>query len=299
MATTQENVYLQRINLTIDFIRQHLTDDLTLDQLARVAGFSPFHFHRIFKTLSDETVNDFVTRVRVERAAALLKTSPTMSITEIAALCGFRSAAVFSRAFKRYFGLTARSWDRQSPLKNSKNNQILDGFPRYTIEALSEDAGEFQVHLRSLPTQKLAYIRVVNSYQPQRVMDAYDRLLAWYGARGDWRQARLLGMSQDDPEITPLRLCRYDICLTVPDSWSGAGEVHTRMFPACTIAYIHCRGDIYIVDRAWQYLYRCWLPHSRYQPDNLPAMEIYRRQPAELGWERYDLDCAIPVTTLP
>ena len=48
---------------------------------------------------------------------------------------------------------------------------------------------------------------------------------------------------------------------------------------------------------AWA-LFRCWLPSSRYQPANLPGMEIYRRQPAELGWETFDIDCAVPVVAL-
>ncbi|HEX6035853.1 MAG TPA: hypothetical protein VFY83_15550 [Anaerolineales bacterium] len=47
-----------------------------------------------------------------------------------------------------------------------------------------------------------------------------------------------------------------------------------------------------------QYLFRYWLPRSRYQPANLPGMEIYRRQPIELGWETFDIDCAIPIVAL-
>jgi DNA gyrase inhibitor GyrI len=50
--------------------------------------------------------------------------------------------------------------------------------------------------------------------------------------------------------------------------------------------------------KALQYLFCYWLPRSRYQPANLPGMEIYRRRPDELGWETFDLDCAIPVVAL-
>jgi DNA gyrase inhibitor GyrI len=69
-------------------------------------------------------------------------------------------------------------------------------------------------------------------------------------------------------------------------------------FPACQVATVRCVGDLAQEDRAFQYLFRHWLPRSRYQPANLPAMEIYRRQPVELGWERYDMDCAVPVELL-
>ena len=66
-------------------------------------------------------------------------------------------------------------------------------------------------------------------------------------------------------------------------------------FPACQVATIHCFGDIGQEDKAIQYLFRYWLPRSRYQPANLPGMEIYRRQPIELGWKTFDIDCAVPV----
>lgn len=294
-----QTAYAERINLVLNYIRANLTGDLSLAVLAQVAAFSPFHFHRIFSTVAGETVNDAVNRLRLERAAALLRASPAMTITDAAFACGFESLEGFSRAFKRRYGISPRRWDRRSPLKNSKDGQVLAGFPRYTEDNFTTIAGEFEVAFRALPPQPMVYIRVIDSYQPMRVVDAHDRLTAWYRARGgDPLQARLFGMSQDDPEITPLELCRYDVCLTAPDDWRGDGEVETQVFPACTLAYVRCVGDIYVVDRAWQYLFRYWLPRSGFQPDNLPAMEIYHRQPAEIGWETYDLDAAIPVVKL-
>lgn len=105
-------------------------------------------------------------------------------------------------------------------------------------------------------------------------------------------------MSQDVPDVTPLRLCRFDWCVTVPADWRAEGEVGVQDFPACRVAMVRCLGNLEQGDKAIQYLFRYWLPRSRYQPANLPGMEIYRRQPAELGWETYDLDCAVPVVAL-
>ncbi len=75
--TAQANLYLQRINAVLDHVRHNVAEDLSLDALAQVAGFSPFHFHRLFKTLTGETVSDLVTRLRLERAVALLQAAPT------------------------------------------------------------------------------------------------------------------------------------------------------------------------------------------------------------------------------
>lgn len=299
-SPTQTTIYHQRINAVIDFVRVHLEEDLSLATLADVAGFSPFHFHRIFKALTDETLNDLVTRLRLERAAALLRATPDESITTVAFACGFNSVATFSRAFKRHYGLTASSWDRKSRLENSKIDQRLPGFPRYTMEELDAMAKSerYRVTIRHLPAQRLAYIRIYDSYSDfTEVTAAYTRLIDWYRTRGGKLSATTLyGMSQDDPEITPLHLCRFDWCLQVPMDWKAEGEVAIVDFPACTVASIHVHGDIAQEDRALQYLFRYWLPHSRYQPANLPGMEIYRQQPP--GWQHYDMDCAIPVVPL-
>jgi AraC family transcriptional regulator len=304
MATrsAQENLYLQRIDAVISYVRGHLNDDLSLDVLARVAGFSPFHFHRLFKSITHETINEIVVRLRLERAAALLRATPQLSITDAAFECGFKSVSVFSRLFKKQYGLNARQWDRQSPLKNSKNGQVSDRFPRYTLEHLSDFAKQdvFKVNIRSLPQQRLAYIRVYDSYSKfSHVVEAYYHLIEWYRQRGgSLKNTTLYGMSQDDPEVTPLRLCRFDWCLKVPADWEAEGDVSVMDFPACQVAAIRCIGGLEQEYKAVQYLFRYWLPHSRYQPANLPGMEIYRRQPMELGWETFDIDCAIPVVAL-
>jgi AraC family transcriptional regulator len=297
----QDNLYLQRINLVLNYIREHLNDDLSVNTLAQVAYFSPFHFHRIFKTITGETLNDVVVRLRLERAVALLRSSPKLPISEAAFTCGFASASNFARAFKNRYGISARSWDRQTPLKERKNGQVLEGFPHYTVEKLSEveQTAEFEVRLRPMPLQRLAYVRVFSSYQVEPILKGYQRLIEWYQAGGgNMTQTTVYGMSQDDPEITPLNLCRFDWCLSVSDDWKLDDDINEWCFPACHIAYIHCVGDIYKVDRAWQYMFRYWLPRSRFQPDNLPAMEIYRRLPAEIGWETFDLECAVPVVAL-
>ena len=300
--SVQENLYLQRINAVTRHVRENLKDDLSLDVLARVAGFSPFHFHRLFKSITDETINDMVVRLRLERAVSLLSATPGLSVTDAAFECGFKSVSVFSRLFKKQYGLNARQWDRQRPLKNSKNGQVSDRFTRYTLEHLSGFAGqdEFKVQIRSLPEQRLAYIRVYDSYSKfSKVVEAYYRLIEWYRRRaGSLEQTTLYGMSQDDPEVTPLQLCRFDWCLTVPVDWEAEGDVSVQDFPACQVASIRCLGGIMQEYKALQYLFRYWLPRSRYQPANLPGMEIYRRQPIELGWETFDIDCAIPIVAL-
>ena len=301
MRDSQQNIYIQRVNCAIDYITTHLDDDLPLKTLAEIAGFSEFHFHRIFKAIVGETLHQFVWRIRVERGAMLLRSDPTMRVLDAAVASGFTSLAGFSRAFKARFGLSPTQWDRQTRLQDERFGDAKQ-FPIYHIAQLQTYQEEFVVQFRPMPAQRLAYIRVHDSYSdPKQIEVAYNKLFDWYCERGGrLADTTLYGMSQDDRDITPLEQCRFDWCLRVPDSWQGDDEVSVRDFPECLLAFIPMNGEtIQMEDRILQYFWRYWLPRSRYQPLNLPAMEIYRRFPHEVGWwDAFYMDCAVPVTRL-
>ena len=76
--------YIGRINKAMDFIESNLGRTLFLDEIAHAAHFSPFHFHRIFTALTGETVNQYVKRIRIEKAASMLINNPEWPVTEIA-----------------------------------------------------------------------------------------------------------------------------------------------------------------------------------------------------------------------
>lgn len=86
-------------------IRHRLDDDLSLEAMAARAGWSPFHFHRNFKTVTGETPKQYTLRLRLERAAGRLLTHDD-SIVAVGASVGFASQEVFTRAFRRHFRCT-------------------------------------------------------------------------------------------------------------------------------------------------------------------------------------------------
>src|SRR5947208_16862050 len=105
--------YAARMNRVVDYIQSHLAEPLDLERLAAVACFSPFHFNRLFHAWMGETLQVFVHRLRLERAAQLLVFDRLRSISEIAPECGFSSAGTFARAFKAGFGITASEWRKR------------------------------------------------------------------------------------------------------------------------------------------------------------------------------------------
>src|SRR5438132_13088872 len=95
--------YVKRIDWVIDHVNANLDRPIKLDELADIACFSKFHFHKVFTAITGETLSGFVQRRRVEKAAQLLRYSGG-SATEIALDCGFSSSATFSRAFRDAYG---------------------------------------------------------------------------------------------------------------------------------------------------------------------------------------------------
>jgi AraC family transcriptional regulator len=319
--------YQDRVNRVLNYIAEHLDGELSLARLSGISCFSPFHFHRIFQGVTGETLNSHVRRVRLERAASLLKTSPRKRITDVSLEAGFAGTAEFSRAFKNHFGRTASSWDRRSPLENSKICKAPGMHPSHTVEDLERWKADAKVPVRvqRLTGFRYVYNRIYAPYGNTRLVDAYHALLAWLAERGtDVRDVVFIGMSQDDPTITPAENCRYDMGVAFPRERGGIvnqilgsrgraaisrelqpaqSECHTRGlsirdFESQEIVALHCTGDLGNVDRAWHYLYRVWLPSGAYEPADLPAMEMFVRLPEEIGWTTFDLQICIPVVRL-
>lgn len=81
MATTQE--YHQCVNRVVEYINNHLGEEIDLERLAEISHFSPYHFHRIMKAFLGEPLGAFIVRTRIETAARLLRYS-TMPVSDIA-----------------------------------------------------------------------------------------------------------------------------------------------------------------------------------------------------------------------
>jgi DNA gyrase inhibitor GyrI/AraC-like DNA-binding protein len=298
---TSRKEYQQRINRVLDHIYDHLGDDLSLGRLARVANFSEFHFHRIFRSLMGEPLNEFITRQRLEKALKLLRRDSKPDLTEIAVECGFNSLSNFSRTFKKHYEISPSQVEIEEFLKKSKIGQTYPIESRYYLQGFPEDELnlDFPVTIRRFDDLRLAYIRCFGLYlDPQKGMDAYARLMAWARRNGRMTpETLLIGMSPDDPEITPLEKCRYDFCLTVDPAVKADGEVCVMTLPACDFAVHYCAGELQKFDQAWNYFFKIWLPSSGYEPADRPAMEIFYSRPEEIGWERFEIDCCIPISS--
>jgi AraC-like DNA-binding protein len=98
---------------TIDYLEEHYAEDVTLDRLASVANYSPFHLHRLFVERTGTTPHRYLRACRIERAKSLLARSD-LAVARVAEIVGYASERHFSRVFAREVGVTPRLYSTSS-----------------------------------------------------------------------------------------------------------------------------------------------------------------------------------------
>jgi AraC family transcriptional regulator len=251
-----------------------LDEVLDLEALARVACFSPYHFHRIYRALIGETVSDTVRRLRLNRAAIDLL-DRELSIERTARRSGYTSQAAFTRAFgaeygsppARYFG--AR---RAAHLDQERNPAM------------------YQVETISLPRRGVAAIQHRGDYQlTGRVFEQLMAVAATTGLLTS--DTRSIGVFYDDPASVPVPELRAAACITVPDDWVPSGELTKTHLEGGRYARIVHTGPYTELKVAYDWLYQTWLPNSAEEPRDLPCLEEYLNNPRQVPAK--DLETAV------
>jgi len=170
--------YRTRMLRVLVHIQQNLDAPLPLEELAAIALFSPFHFHRIFRGLIGELVKEHVRRLRLERAAHRLRHTG-QQITEIALDAGYQTLESFTRAFHRMFS--------QSPSEfRARHGVVAYGHAPSGVHFVAEGALEsfhpapvkalpLEVRIEHLSEMRVAFARHTGPYEETDA--AYERLM--------------------------------------------------------------------------------------------------------------------------
>ncbi len=315
--------YIARINRVIDYIEKNIAEgDLTLKRLSSVAVFSPFHFHRIFAGMMGETLNQFIQRVRVEKAAMMLVANPKKNMTEIAYDCGYSGSAQFSRAFREKFGVTPSEWRRDKLysgvdsnicINESRDGKNISNNGKEQNHVYSYDEGNIirrndmnnvkasSVEVKKFPEMTVAYVRHVGPYKGNSVLfeKLIGRICSWAGSRELLKpDTKLIALYHDNPEVTDENKLRVSICLTMPDNVKVDSEIGKMKIDGGVYVTAHFEINPDEYERAWDWVYGSWLPESGYQPDDKPCFELYGPDPKDHPQGKHIFDICVPVKPL-
>ena len=300
--------YYYRINRVVDYIDAHMDEEHSLVKLSRVAHFSPFHFHRIFRVLTGETINNYVKRIRLQRAGSMLISDYQRPVSEVSALCGFNSTAVFCRAFRSYFGKSTREFrshhleqDRKNGQSESNNDQSGSQFSAYFSDEFLNLNRNFNMEkyitVKEMPAMDLIYCRHVGQFD--QIGGAYQKLFKWAGPRGLLRfpETKTLTVYHDDPKVVDIEKLRQSACITVDEDAKPEGEFGKMHLPGGKYAVGSFKVKPHQFGEAWDAVCR-WLADSGYQPSDGYPYEYYPEEHTNENPPTFTVDICVPVKPL-
>lgn len=278
--------YEQALLSTILHIQTHLEQNLELDALAARVGFSPFHFHRVFRQVIGEPVKEYIRRLRVDRAAYRLKVSEE-TILQIAIDAGFKTHESFTRAFQRQFGVTpSRFRDNFLQASRARKKRLQ---PQYITDynmndesgLLTNGSTSRQVRLEHVRPIIVAFVRHIGAYDKLLDQDSpmsllWDELFAWGNANKLINaDSLLIGIPQDDPSITPPEKQRFDVCVQIPEFRNPSGHIGCQTIPAGTFGIGRHYGSFDNLADTYIHIYDSLITTGKYNLRAQTPFEVY------------------------
>lgn len=117
VSVYKKKEYIQKLNIVLDYIDANFSDNISLEDMSGMAGYSKYHFSRLFSEYTKQTFCDYLNLRRIKAAESLLL-NDSMSVTEIAMQSGFSSIATFNRLFKSFKGCSPSEYRRLNTVLN-------------------------------------------------------------------------------------------------------------------------------------------------------------------------------------
>lgn len=295
--------YIRRIHKVQDYIEDHLGQSLSIEELAGAARFSKYHFSRIFQGMLHEPLAHYVNRIRMERALFLLAHRADKNMTDITYELGLSDSAVFSRAFKNYYGVSPREY-RKEYSENCKDSFLLSEYNKGTAKKERAD-NPFpvtgQITITNLEEKQVAYVRHTGTYET--LAKEYANLIQTLFVHASNQhllvdgQNWILAIYHDNPEFAEESQFRTSLCLTVPED--------IRIQEDGVLGRMKLEGGLYAVGHfqilqeqfsdAWNYMYQEWITCSGYVPRDSYPFEVYRNNPNANENHIIEVDIYVPI----
>lgn len=289
--------YLKRINSVLNFIEKNLDAELSLEYLAKKAHYSPYHFHRVFLTVVNEKLNEYINRKRIERIAAVLLIKPKTALSELAFKYGFNSGNSFSRAFKKYYGVSPTQFKSEGKQLLSKIGIDPFSSEQYicSIDNLKQWIGmNVKITVKELPVLLLASISNIGAFDKAESM--FQRLMKWGHQKAviDRSNFKAIMLYHDNPNVTDPSKLRYSACVTINKNIEPDGDIRQLDIQKGIYAVGHLEIKAEDISNAWRNM--CiWIIENGYEFRDGEYFEMYHNDHKTHPEQKFIVDICIPL----
>lgn len=273
----------QAVNEAIDYILYHIDEDISLEKVANYCHFSKYYFCRLFKEQTGEGVYEFIKRVRLEQSAFRLKVERERPITEISADYGY-SSSNYSSAFKTHYHMTPISFRRKSYHQSMEHPFFHH--ENWDVENFEECNRKITV--KNIPDYHVIYERRFGNYEGLcREWNLFIKKYEKYFTD----KTKFLERTYDDPAVTEVENCLYDICMSVEPDCPLENTV-TIQGGKCAI--YHFKSHMKHIYAAYQTIFLIWLPKTKFEVDTRRSLfDIYHT--VNYKTKYMELDICVPI----
>lgn len=270
------------VDESIDYIMEHLGDGLSLDDLAAHFYISKYHFDRIFKEETGESIYVFIKRCKIDQSAIDIKLNPEKAITEIGLDYGY-SSSNFSSVFRKQHATSPTGFKRSS----SDKSMTVPFDPERVVHFKTAEEYDACIEVQERNDLFVLYERYMGDYKEieanwYRFLDRYKDFLS--------EKTVLAERFFNDPSVTGPSQCICDICMSVEEDqgldnvlWLKGGRWAVYPFD----------GKIKDIYEALQGVFSVWLPQSGYKMRERYGLNFYRQIDQEN--HRVLMDLCIPI----
>ena len=277
MAEQTDNAYyVERIRRGVDFIEARLDEDIALGEVAKAASLSQWHFQRIFKSLTGETLKTYIRSRRMANALDRLA-GTDLRVLDIALDAGFGSQEAFAHAFKKAFGMTPTAYrglgqrnlfPRKLQLDEASIAHLRDRVSREPIIETRE-----RMCLVGLRTTFYGVDSEKNDLG-EKLPRLWDDFVPWLAAIEHAVPGACYGVIRPGQSADAEALDYHAAIEVHPNAPVPEGLVRLELPGATYARFVH-RGPASEVDQSVSYAYSTWLMASEYRHSYGADLEIY------------------------
>lgn len=266
--------WIESLQKAIDYMEEHLLEELTIEEIAKQANSSAFHFQRTFSILTDINVAEYIRRRRLTLAANELTTSDS-KIIELAFKYGYDTPEAFSKAFRRQHGVT--------PSEARKFIGNLKSYNRLVIQVSMKGAEPVQFNIVEKSSFQVVGVKkefsCANNEQQVGIPQMWDEV----NSNGTTNRLSkltngeikgILGVCTMNAEQRAKNLLDYWVA--VEHEGEAPKEFLTFEIPASKWAVFGVHGAMpHAMHKAWKQIFSEWFPSSGYEHAGIPEFENY------------------------